>query len=258
MKHSMWTYTKYVFYSIQKYEIIDFHNKLLKWTSEKSLLPTAWDGSPKWLGNILFHLGYHYYEITKGHIARCKGEITDIDKNIRTIYKDNQEVPYYAFSIETRCLNNTQKPMYQVWCKFIEKFYPASKEMGFSFLFDDPENKICLKFDEANMLEHYNLYPEEIYKIDFSFPDINSNSSSHMNIKSARDLKELLEKLIDTKISLNEIRVPKKIKKLVQEANHKLKQNDRCDYFAVYPVKEITFDELDIEFLKKRRKKGEW
>ncbi len=166
-------------------------------------------------------------EITKGHIARCKGEITDIDKNIRTIYKDNQEVPYYAFSIETRCLNNTQKPMYQVWCKFIEKFYPASKEMGFSFLFDDPENKICLRFDEANMLEHYNLYPEKIYKIDFSFPDINSNSSSHMNIKSARDLKELLEKFIDTKIPLNEIRVPKKIKKLVFSSYHIIETGER-------------------------------
>ena len=53
-----WTTTSYVFRSKEKGPIEEFRNKLLNWTQNRSLLKSAWDGSPYWLGNILLNAGF--------------------------------------------------------------------------------------------------------------------------------------------------------------------------------------------------------
>lgn len=74
-----WTSTSYVFKSKEKEPIEEFRNNLLNWTKSKSLLESAWAGSPYWLGNILLHVGFEYNEKKRQFdCCRCRGTLEEI------------------------------------------------------------------------------------------------------------------------------------------------------------------------------------
>ena len=228
-----WTSTSYVFRSKEKEPIEEFRNNLLNWTRSKSLLESAWNGSPYWLGNILLHAGFEYNE--KEHKfdgCRCRGTLEEIG-DLEEI--ESCEGTFFCFYVSTE---TAWRIMPKMWELIINKLYPGKIEFGF------------FAVDECN--EYIEMYNPEILEfigidsnVEFWFdcfidtrkhPQFNGIEDYYGEMSTERAA-GALSVILERQITEEEIKNPKHLEILADEANELLENVDE-DYYV--NIREIS------------------
>ena len=227
------TSTSYVFRSREKAPIEEFRNNLLNWTKSKSLLESAWDGSPYWLGNILLHAGFEYNE--KEHQfegCRCRGTLEEIG-DLEEI--ESREETFFCFYVSTE---TAYRIMPKMWELIINKLYPGKMEFGF------------FAVDECN--EYIEMYNPEILEfigidsnVEFWFdcfidtrkhPRFNGIEECYGEM-SAERAAGTLSVILGRQVTEEEIKNSEHLEILADEANELLENVDK-DYYV--NIREIS------------------
>ena len=232
-----WTSTTYVFRSKEKEPIEAFRNNLLSWTKSKSLLESAWDGSPYWLGNILLNAGFKYDE--KEHdfnCCRCRGTLEDISELVeKTNSRDDH---FFCFYITTETAWRTMPKMWQL---IIEKLYPGKIEFGF-FAIDECNE--CIEVYKPEILEFIGIDPNDKYWFD-SYIDGNRYSQfesiqNYYGEMSAEEIAGALSVILEKEVTEEEVQNAKQLEEIVDAANKLLNNFDEDFYVHISEISLVS------------------
>lgn len=158
-----WASNTNLFYSKNKCIINDLYDKLSKWSSiPKDLLnPNNWDGSAKWLGNILLQAGLDEAKVVEGYYGKCRGEIAEISCVSSDIIDGTE---YYFFAIYTE---TAWCQMSKMWLSLFDNLYgEQAKEIYYSWLSEEPNCVLYERHDTNKMLRLIGYSDEENYLIE--------------------------------------------------------------------------------------------
>ncbi len=231
-----WVTTDYVFYSTNKDDVKNFHKLLKLWIDTKPLKKEAWNGSSRWLGNILLHCGFNYQKIIKGQYGRCRGEITSIDPKIYEVKADDKQL--YCLRLTTRTAN---KVMPALWLNVFRKFYYNNEYLKFAYLSTDHANQYCERYDTQDILSYFGILPEEIFLVT---KVVKEEIPGFEFLKDAKrtqtmnELKDFLSKLLKREVS--EKTICRKLQQTTERAEAKLKKFNAENELKVYPISTLT------------------
>lgn len=158
-----WAYNNNLFYSKNKDVIYDLHDKLNTWTTipSKLLNPAYWDGSAKWLGNLLLQAGLTESKVIDDYYGKCRGELVNLsDISANTV----DDIKYFYFSIDT---TTAWCQMSKMWISLLQHLYGAeANNIGYSWLSEEDNCDIYERHDPHKMLRLLGYSGNEDFRID--------------------------------------------------------------------------------------------
>lgn len=235
-----WAMSNYSFYSKNKNTLKNFLDKLDQWITEETLCKDAWDGSSKWLGNILLHAGFKENDVIDGKHGRCRGEISELYNEIYETQYNGE--PLYSFEMTTE---TAWCAMAKMWESIIDKLYPG--KIKFCYISIEPMVDYAVKFDPDHIMDKlgYSKNLEYIFDKFIRVPEYMSLNDYDMEV-STQEVVNVLETFLHDKYTKEEIEKFLKddeLYKLLEEANAILKEKDEENFINIFPIDVLTENE---------------